>query len=204
MYTDLRTIKDLPTVSILKKISQSLAVLDAIMVESWDLRYFSFNDKWDIGESMASMRDGSGDEYFILFNQFGAVGKALSKDCNVNPAKKDLDIILKKLPSAFKSFTIEPAFSVQESSIIFWCLYKDSTWFSKPISENLPLLGFLSSDHHIDNYLKFAEEYYEKKLNRSLVEKVFLHHNLDDRIIRSLNPNMSLKKLTDDLNEIGY
>ncbi len=48
--------------------SRSLAMLDAIMSPEWEYRYFSFNANWDasLGERMASMRNGSGDEYFAI------------------------------------------------------------------------------------------------------------------------------------------
>ncbi len=53
----------LPDVESLKQLSQSLAILDAIMSPDWEFRYYSFNSKWSEGEMMASMRDGSGDDY---------------------------------------------------------------------------------------------------------------------------------------------
>ncbi len=53
----------LPDVESLKRLSQSLAILDAIMSPDWEFRYYSFNSKWSEGEMMASMRDGSGDDY---------------------------------------------------------------------------------------------------------------------------------------------
>jgi len=58
----------IPNVETLKKLCQSLATLDAIISPDWEYRYYSFNSKWADGEMMASMRNGSGDDYFILFN----------------------------------------------------------------------------------------------------------------------------------------
>ena len=53
----------------LEKLTQSIAMLEAIVSPEWEYRYFSFNRLWDEskGERMASMRNGSGDEYFIVF-----------------------------------------------------------------------------------------------------------------------------------------
>jgi hypothetical protein len=65
------TLSLLPDVPSLKKLSQSLAMLDAILSPEWEYRYYSFNSKWAPGERMASMRNGSGDEYFILFDTVG-------------------------------------------------------------------------------------------------------------------------------------
>ncbi len=51
----------LSTIERLRKLSQALATLDAILCPEWQYRYYSFNAQWDVGEMMASMRNGSGD-----------------------------------------------------------------------------------------------------------------------------------------------
>jgi hypothetical protein len=40
-----------------------MAILEAVLSPEWEHRYHSFNDHWSEKESMASMRNGSGDEY---------------------------------------------------------------------------------------------------------------------------------------------
>src|SRR5688572_188730 len=65
----------LPDISSLKRLSQSLAVLDAILSPEWEYRYYSFNAHWNDGESVASMRNGQGDHYFCLFNAAGVILK---------------------------------------------------------------------------------------------------------------------------------
>ncbi len=50
------------------------------MSPEWEYRYYSINSKWDEGEMMASMRNGSGDEYFILFDSHGAIMKGFDHD----------------------------------------------------------------------------------------------------------------------------
>ncbi len=69
------TLAALPDIEGLRKLTQSLAMLDAIMSPEWEYRYYSFNSKWDDGEMMASMRNGSGDEYFILVCSLGSQDK---------------------------------------------------------------------------------------------------------------------------------
>ena len=72
-----KQLASLPNVESLKRLTQSLAMLDAIMSPEWESRYYSFNSKWGEGEMMASMKDGSGDECFILFNPHGAIVNGL-------------------------------------------------------------------------------------------------------------------------------
>jgi hypothetical protein len=55
-------------------------MLDAILEPEWEYRYYSFNSRWSPGEMMASMRDGSGDGYFILFDKHGAAIKGFAHE----------------------------------------------------------------------------------------------------------------------------
>ncbi len=48
------TLAVLPDIEGLRNLTQSLAMLDAIMSPEWEYRYYSFNSKWDDGEMMAS------------------------------------------------------------------------------------------------------------------------------------------------------
>jgi hypothetical protein len=57
----------LPAVGVVRRWSQSLAVLDAIMSADSESRYFSFDGEFGPGQALASMRNGSGDEYSITF-----------------------------------------------------------------------------------------------------------------------------------------
>jgi hypothetical protein len=60
-----RDLTALPTMETLKKLTKSLAMLDAIIMREWDYRYYSFNSKWAEGEQMASMRNGQGDGWYL-------------------------------------------------------------------------------------------------------------------------------------------
>ena len=73
------TLESLPDIEGLRRLSQSLAMLDAIMSPEWDYRYYSFNSKWAENEMMASMRNGQGEEYFILFDSHGAIMKGFDQ-----------------------------------------------------------------------------------------------------------------------------
>ena len=74
-----RDLSRLGGLSIIERVSQSIAVLDAILSPEWDYRFFSFNAAWDPAnrERMASMRDGSGDEYFAVFSLVSGILKGL-------------------------------------------------------------------------------------------------------------------------------
>ena len=109
-----RNLGALPDVERLKALLQSLAVLDAILSPEWEYRYYSFNSKWSLGEQMGSMRNGSGDDFFALFNSAGCFLKGFSHDCPMSPYRNEPPVIwpgiLDSVPDDFLSAVNEPAF----------------------------------------------------------------------------------------------
>ena len=60
-------------------------MLDAVLSPEWDSRYYSFNSHWDQETALASMRDGCGDGYFILFTPAGLVIKGFARESEMSP-----------------------------------------------------------------------------------------------------------------------
>jgi hypothetical protein len=75
----------LPAVGVVRRWSQSLAVLDAIMSADSEYRYFSFDGEFGPGQALASMRNGSGDEYSITFTDDGAFLRGFDHESPVSP-----------------------------------------------------------------------------------------------------------------------
>ncbi len=86
----------LPSPSILERLSQSLATADAILSPEWEGRYYSFDNNWDTAKTlrMGSMRNGCGDDYFILFSSAGVALKGFAHECPMaqpgNPPKGEI------------------------------------------------------------------------------------------------------------------
>lgn len=59
-----------PVRMILERICKGIAALDAMLWEEWQDRYYSFDHAWNTsaGQRMASMRNGEGDEWFMVFD----------------------------------------------------------------------------------------------------------------------------------------
>lgn len=204
----------LPDIESLRKLSQSLAMLEAIISPRWEHRYYSFNSKWREHEMMASMRNGSGDDYFILFNRNGAIIKGFAHESPMSPYANELGRswrgVLDDVPSEFQSLLLEPAFSAQDSTFCIWRRYTDSSWQTGRIdypdgddadgSEDL--LSIL--DGSPATYKAFAEFYYERGIALSTVEHIYKHKSLTDEIVIALNARISLKDLEADVAKIGY
>lgn len=208
------TLGALPDIEGLRKLTQSLAILDAIISPEWEYRYYSFNSKWDESEMMASMRNGSGDEYFILFDSHGAIMKGFDHESAMSPWSADEEKlwpgIFDDVPDEFQSFLSEPAFSIHETTFCIWRRYVDSSWQVGTIEypdEDDPdgsewMLSIL--DARPPTYKEFAESYYEKSLNLDAIERIYKHEPLTNEIVAQLNDEITLESLTADMEQIAY
>lgn len=191
-------INDLPSIEEVKQIAQGLALIDAIIMPQWESRYFSFNCNWDGQgeEMMASMKNGEGAEYFIHFTCEGVVGKVLYENPLSNP-REHLDVV----PEKFRAFKNEPAFSNNNASLFFWREANHNSWQASPDKlKQYPLLGFLQGGAAA--YKKFAENYYERKINIKVVEKIFETLTVTTEQLAVLNSEIGLDDLEEDLQEI--
>ena len=83
VYEVIQRLPDLPTV---RRISRALAVLDLILNDDQDiLSYFSFDARWSETEEAALMRDGSGNEYSIVFSPDGAFAYGFDHESPMSP-----------------------------------------------------------------------------------------------------------------------
>ncbi len=163
---------------------------------------------------MASMRNGSGDEYFILFNPYGAIIKGFTHESQMSPFATQAGVpwagVLESVPNEFKGFLSEPAFLMESTTFCIWRKYTDSSWQVGEINYPLgndpdgseALLSIL--DEQPSTYKEFAESYYEKRVVLSAVEHIYEHKVLTPEIIAALNADVSLDTLRADFEEIGY
>ena len=209
-----RSLHELPDVDELKRISQSLAMLDAIMMPDWAYRYYSFDAKWSDDEMLASMWNGSGDSYFILFNSAGAIIKGYAHESAMAGYAADTGQIwagvLDQVPPEFESVLTDPAMVPEETSFCLWRKRGDSRWQTGTIEfpdEEDPdgsaaLLSIL--DGKPETYASWASEYYERTVPVEAVREVYAQAPLTQKLVSRLNPDRLLEDLEDDLEEIGY
>ena len=58
----------LPEAAVLRDHCRSMAMLEAVLNPEWAYRSYAFNAHWSATETMASMHNGSGDEFSIVFS----------------------------------------------------------------------------------------------------------------------------------------
>ena len=211
-----RDLSQMPSIDRLEKLTQSLAMLDAILSPEWDYRYFSFNAKWDssLNERMASMRNGAGDEYFLVFNAQGAILKGFDHESPMSPwGRKPTSVwpgILESVPRAFASFLTEPAFSMGDCTFCIWREMEDECWHCGPVtfpetddpdgSEGL-LWMF---DGKPETYVEYVSGYFERTIDVDLVRRIYGHEPLTPLLVNQLNPQASLESVLKDAGEIHY
>ncbi len=184
-------------------------MIDAIVCPDWEMRYYSFNAKWSDGQSVASMRDGSGSHWFIHYLSFGCLFKGFYKDCFM--ATSDLRFnILKEVPVLFQESINEPAFMMNDTTFCIWQSSIDSVWEYNTI--DLPngndIDGFIKFSSILDgdpkSYQEWAEDYFGVEIKIDLIEAIYSHVPLNEKLVYQINPDITLQDLNEDVLEIGY
>lgn len=219
MTISTRDLTKLPDIDALKRLMQSVAVLDAVLSPEWEYRYYSFNAKWARGEQMGSMRDGQGDDLFSLFNRHGCFLKGFAHECPMTPyarrPKRVWPGVLDGVPKVFGRALKEPAFSMDDTTFCAWRQYTDDRWHRGEIdypSDADPdgSAGLLAVfDGKPKTYFAWASDYYElddsdSKLTLADVRHVYSHKPLTEKLVAKINPDLTLADLKADLAEIGY
>jgi len=206
-----RNLTDLPDIRGFRRLTRSLATLDAIMSLEWEARYYSFDSHWGDGQMMASMRNGSGDHWFALIAAAGVALHGLAHESAMFRAGAPLPGIFDTLPSEFRNdFLREPAFDTANSSFCIWRRSMDDRWSTGAVrfppgddpDGSEELLSIL--DGHPRRYATFSAEYYERVIDVADVAAIYRHEPLTDALARRLNPDVELESLAADLAEIGY
>jgi hypothetical protein len=205
-----RDLSGLPNIPSTRRLTQSLALLDAILCRDWVDRYYSFDSRWAPSQEMASMRDGCGDLWFCLFFAQGVCLHGLAHESPMYRPDSPWPGILESLPAEFDVFRNEPAFDTSNTSFCIWRRNSDDRWTcgvthfevgSDP-DGSAGLLGIL--DGNPATYVDYAASYFEVTVPLAAVEAVYRHDALTPELVASLNPDVSLHDMRDDLDEIGY
>jgi hypothetical protein len=191
-----------------------MAMLDAILMPDWYLRYYSYDAHWDSGEEMASMRDGSGNAYFGWFTEQGAAFKGFEKSSPLASYVTDNEHpfpgLYDGLPEELGEFLSEPAFDILKTTFCFWYLNSEESWKTGRVEwDSIPsdaarvsIVQPLAEGASV--YRSWAEGYYEQKIPLSSVKKVFELKPLDEELVNSLNSERSFSELEEDIRAIGY
>ncbi|WP_380283385.1 hypothetical protein [Kitasatospora purpeofusca] len=197
----------LPALPALRERCRGIAMLEAILGPDWNDRYYSFDSRWGDGEEMASMRDGEGDDWFVVFSAAGAYARGFDHTAPNAGAR-----LLAEVPSAFRSYIAEPAFGEEDgvplATVCFWREGGDAAWRAPSAAPTggVGLFGLLAAEDPAEAYRVWAEEYYELEdgLDLDAIAHVLALRPLTGAVVSALNPEVDLGQLAGDIAEIGY
>ncbi|MEU7838263.1 hypothetical protein [Nonomuraea sp. NPDC049129] len=208
----------LPDIPALRDLCRSMAVLEAILSPEWSSRYHSFDAGWSPGEEMASMRNGSGDEYSIVFSAAGAYIRGFAHESAMSPYGNDgpWPGVLDYVPEALRPCAEEPAFCDEDGMpVVTACLWRevgDGHWrvgeidYPDGVSDPDGAAGLFARlvDPSPEAFRRFAEDYYEVPVDLDAVRHVYALRPLTRGVVTALNADLAVKDLADDLAAARY
>lgn len=205
-----RDLGGMPDIPAFRRLTRSLAMLDAILSPEWEDRYYSFNSHWGPGELMASMRNGQGDHWFALMTDHGVVMHGLHHEAPMFRPDDPWPGLFTGLPPELSASRDEPAFDARNSTFCIWRRTNAQAWERGPVrfppgddpDGSAELLRHL--DGRPEAYVSFAAEYYGVEIPLDVVADVYRHMPLSSELVARLSPAVLLTDLASDLAEIGY
>lgn len=217
---DSRHLEELPSIPALRRLCQSLAMLDAILSPEWAYRYYSFDSRWSPESMLGSMRNGSGDDFFILFDRASAIIKGYAHETPVAAyyARHGISYpgVVDGVPLEFGHFLAEPAVEPNVATFCLWRKSGEPTWQAGSMAlpdgidpdGSAQLLKIL--DGNPGTYCAWAQDYFEldlpegSVLPRQAVAAIYGHAALSQDLITSLNRSANLSDLAADIERISY
>ncbi|MFI8320650.1 hypothetical protein [Streptomyces sp. NPDC085529] len=168
---------------------------------------------------LASMRNGSGDESSIVFAAAGTYVRGFAHEAPVSPYGTDGEPwpgVIDEFPEVFKPFVEEPAFTDEDGvPVVTACLWRETTddqWRHGVIDfpaghadpEGATGLFELLVDRSPEAFPRHAEDHYEVSVDLEAVRDVYALRPLNQKLVSSLNSEVTLADTAEDMAEIGY
>ncbi|WP_051450408.1 hypothetical protein [Actinospica robiniae] len=116
----------LPDVEVVRDRCRVMAALDPILSPEWEFRYSSFDAAWAPGQQTASMHNGSGDEYALVFTHGGAWAYGFDHESGMSPYRSDpLALwpgLIEGLPEEFAASPPSPRSAARSARCCPWTM----------------------------------------------------------------------------------
>ena len=197
----------LPNQKRLQTICKAISVLDAIISQEWEYRYYSYNNKWADDEEFFEMRDGSGDQMLILFKQDGCVINGFAHEYPQQEKQK----LTKNLPAMFNEFMFDEPVKTIGTTFCLWTT-GNTSWQLGQMESYEDGSGEMLNifDGNPQTYMDWATEYFEGSYVQSgipleTVTKIYNGEILTKEMVLTIVEELEdLEQLEADLDEIGY
>lgn len=190
-----------------------MAVADAIYSPEWLDRCYLFNGEWDDGEQVAEFRNGSGDVFTVTFAPAGAYLRGFDHESALSPWRLETPAVwpglLQGLPDALRPYADEPAFTaegVPEVTLALWWQTGSAAWsFGSPMgdADDGGVWLFDQVDGSPQTYAEYVREYFEVEPDLDCLRRILAGEPITDRLVTTLNPDVTLEMIVDDLRAMG-
>lgn len=197
----------------------SLAVLDGIMSPEWQYRYYAFDPRWRKGVSLASMRNGSGDDFYILFAPEGCIIKGFAHESlmspyrarRANPGTRGIwPGIYDFVPDDLRILLEEPALTPDDVTYCIWWENESPGW-QMGVRDFPPDDDPDGSETHLQildgnpaTYQEFARHYYERDIPIAVIRAIYAHYPVSREAIRAIDPTANVDRIFIDMRAYGY
>jgi len=205
----------LPDPATLERLSLSIAALDAVLSPEWDFRFFSYDREWSPGQRLASMRDGSGNDYRMLFSDDAAVVRAFDHESDLSPWGRDdgslIPGLLDRYPDSLRFFIDEAAFRTPgapgaDLTFCAWRLAGPGPWLVGSIEDDGGAAELLDVvlDGTAHGYRRYAIDYFEVDPGVEVINAFLTLHPADPAVVTRLNPEADPVETLAELRSMGY
>lgn len=201
------TALNLPDRKKIQTICKAISVLDAILSQEWEYRYYSYNNKWADKEEFCEMRDGSGNQMLILFRQDGCVINGFAHEYQ----QQEKENLTKNLPSIFNEFIFgEPVKTIGTTFCILTT--EEQNWQTGTIENYKDNSEEMLSifDGNPQTYIDWATDYFDGSFLESgipleTVTEIYNGKTLTKEMVLAIVEEIEdWEQLEADLGEIGY
>lgn len=208
----------LPAIPDLRALCRALATLDVVLDPGGEDRYHRYDTAWAPGAELASMRDGSGNEYSIVFTAAGAFVRGFDHESPMSPCVTDdgqpWPGVLDAVPGVFRECAAEPAFADEfgtpYATVCLWREHHDAGWrhgavaFPDDGDDGADWMFALLTDRTPEAFRDWAQDYYEKPIDLDAVRHVHAGRPLTAKVVTALNSATTLAAVAGRVAAAGY
>ncbi|MEN0066044.1 MAG: hypothetical protein AAGA48_28135 [Myxococcota bacterium] len=162
---------------------QAAAMLDSMLAMDEASSVYRFDSAWAPRQGLASMQNGSGDHFFIVFGDGSAWLKGFDHESQMSPFREEPPRLwpglFSLLPNCLMALLKEPAFAVDCTTFCTWNLGDGHGW----THDYLELPNGLDPDgathltspllHGRQGYLEHCKDYFEVGMEDEVLQHFF-------------------------------
>ncbi|GAB3752444.1 hypothetical protein [Spirosoma pomorum] len=199
--------QSLPDSKTLQTICKAISILDAILCQEWEYRYYSYNAHWADQEEVCEMRNGQGNQMLVLFLKEGCAINGYAHEAE----QSDKQQITKNLPALFDEFIFGEPVNTIGTTFCLWTTGMGS-WQTGQLDGNEDNSEEMLSifDGNPQTYIDWASKYFEECYKESgiplkTVSQIYAGQPLTRAMVLSIVEELAdWSQLESDLQEINY